>query len=131
LLAVRGICHLPRRCPRRRTPARARAGQVRGQAEELWRKGIKTHWNALRQSGRAVAPVDNARTGGANAGIDVDALWDKAALLLDLKGEETANLLRQIWCAPGSLAANFHLGRILLERGCHEGERISNGHGGG
>jgi len=48
---------------------------------------------------------------------DEDALWDKARVVLDLKHEKEAeSLLRQILMLnPKHCAANFHLGRVLLE----------------
>jgi Zn-dependent protease with chaperone function len=55
---------------------------------------------------------------------DVDALWDKARVVLDLKREKDAEpLLRQILSLnPKHCAANFHLGRVLLDESNPAGE---------
>lgn len=58
--------------------------------------------------------------------IDVDALWDRAWALMDLKGGgEAEDLLRQILrIRPSHQGANFHLGRLLLEKGDAQGESL-------
>lgn len=56
---------------------------------------------------------------------DADSLWDQAQVLLDLKGDQKLEpLLRQILgLRPDHAAANFYLGRLLLDAGHGEGER--------
>jgi Zn-dependent protease with chaperone function len=98
---------------------------IRAAVEQQWRKECETNWRE--RHGRAtalnhrLASIDQAVT----AGADADKLWDRARVLLDLHGDEEAGpLLRELLALqPGHSAANFHLGRVLLEKNDPIGEQ--------
>ncbi len=87
------------------------------EAAPVWkdRHGRATALNQRLSSLAAAVPVPEA---------DVDSLWDKARVILDLQGDEAAEpLLRKLLLLrPDHAAANFHLGRLLLERDDATGE---------
>ena len=101
--------------------------EIRVRVEELWRKHVLKNWEARHAKAAALshrlASLEQAVGGKA---ADADSLWDKACVLLDLKGKEEAEpLIRQVLALrPDHVAANFHLGRILLEEGRDEGEEL-------
>ncbi len=99
--------------------------KIRGDIELDWREEVGAQWRERHTRAAALhhrlASIDQSVSDSAT---DVDGLWDKAHVLLDLKGVEAAEpLLRQILSLqPTHVAANFHLGRRLLEAGNESGE---------
>jgi Zn-dependent protease with chaperone function len=99
--------------------------QFRAKAETLWGNGIKDRWAARHAKAGALshrlASLDQAVPDPA---ADADSLWERAMVLLDLKGDEAVEpILRQVLSLrPDHVPANFHFGRILLEKGRDEGE---------
>src|SRR5262249_25148795 len=103
----------------------AEADQLRADVEKLWQKDILPQWQA--RHGKANALSDRLSAVEkivAQNSADTENLWEKAARLADLKGHEGAEpLLRQILSIrPNHVPANFHLGRILLQKGADDGE---------
>ena len=99
--------------------------RFRSEVEGLWRKDVEKTWKERHaRSGALSHRLSSLENAVPNAAADVDALWDKARVLLDLKGDEEAEpFLRQILChRPKHVPANFHLGRILLDKGSSDGE---------
>jgi Zn-dependent protease with chaperone function len=97
---------------------------VRADVEALWRKGCEAKWlqehrkvNVLQDR---LEQIDHATAARRE---DVDALWDKARVLLQMHTPEAAvPLLRQIVALdPRHTEANFHLGGFLLRSGDGEG----------
>ena len=100
---------------------------IRADVQKLWEKEVAEQWK--HRHGRASAlthRLDSLHQAVANPAADVDSLWDEARVLLDLHGDEKAEpLLRQIITQrPSHVAANFHLGRLLLEDRKPEGEEF-------
>jgi Zn-dependent protease with chaperone function len=99
--------------------------KIRTDVEQEWRKGCAAQWRNRHARAAALhhrlASIDQAVSDSAT---DVDGLWDKAHVLLDLKGDQSAEpLLRQILSLqPKHVAANFHLGCRLLETDNDAGE---------
>jgi Zn-dependent protease with chaperone function len=97
---------------------------LRNCLDQFWQKEVQENWKARHAKAAALnerlvaldqaVPLDSS---------DTDALWDRAHALMDLKGDKDAEpLLREILVRqPKHVAANFHLGRILLDRGAEEG----------
>ena len=99
--------------------------RLRRDVGALWRDEIKTHWEArCAKAGLLSERLSTLEQIVPASSTDPDSLWDKAVVLLDLKGDEAAEpLLRQILSVrPDHLPAHFQLGRILLEKGRTEGE---------
>jgi hypothetical protein len=100
--------------------------QLRSQVQVLWSKEARETWQA--RHGRAGAlsrRLCDLEQAVPETSADLEALWDKAALLLDLKSsQQSESLLRQILASrPDHIRANFHLGRVLLDQQHDEGER--------
>ena len=99
---------------------------MRAAVEQQWRKACAENWRE--RHGRATAlshrltSIDQA-PGASTA--DPDKLWDRARVLLELRGDDEAEpLLRELLTLrPAHPAANFQLGRILLEKNDASGER--------
>lgn len=103
----------------------AAAAAVRADVQKFWEKEVAEQWR--HRHGRAVAlahRLDSLEQAVPNPAADADSLWDKALVLLDLREDEKAEpLLRQIiGLRPDHIAANFHLGRLLLQERKSEGE---------
>ena len=99
--------------------------KYRQQVEELWRKQVTEVWSARHaKAGALTARLTALQQAVSKPEADVDSLSDKARVVLDLEGDEAAEpLLRQILALnPKHIPANFHLGRILLDRGLNEGQ---------
>jgi Zn-dependent protease with chaperone function len=97
--------------------------KFRPQAEQLWCNDVNEIWVARHAKAGALAHRLSAVEQSTQSTEDVDSLWDKAIVIMDLKGNDAAEpLLRRILAArPQHVSANFHLGRILLERGNDDG----------
>lgn len=101
--------------------------ELRQHVEDHWRKEVAKNWQARHAKASALSHRLTAlEQATATKATDVEGLWDKAALFLDLKGDKEAEpLLRQVLALrPDHLPAMFHLGRILLEEGREEGEGL-------
>ncbi len=99
--------------------------RLRGEVEKLWQKDVEPHWQARHAKAGAISHRLSALEHAVpESGADAESLWEKAALLLDLKGNETVEpLLRRILALrPNHVPANFHLGRMLLEKGREDGQ---------
>jgi Zn-dependent protease with chaperone function len=101
-------------------------GMLRQDVQRFWRKKTETHWRERHARAQSLthrlSALEQARP---EAAADADSLWDKALVLLDLRGNESEvePLLRQILALrPDHAPAHFQLGRILLEDGRAEGE---------
>jgi Zn-dependent protease with chaperone function len=98
---------------------------IRADVQNNWQKEVETIWRERHARASALssrlAALEEAMP---NMDGDVDGLWDKAAMMLDLHTDrEVEPLLRRILALrPGHGPANFHLGRILLDAGRAEGE---------
>jgi Zn-dependent protease with chaperone function len=98
---------------------------VRAAVEQQWRKECEANWRE--RHGRATAlnhrltSIDQA---SGVSPVDTDKLWDRVHVLLELHGDREAEpLLRELLALqPAHSAANFHLGRVLLERNDDSGE---------
>jgi hypothetical protein len=112
------------------TPA---ADALLGAALETVRADVQARWcrdvDVLWQERHARASALSDRLASLEQAVpdtqgDVDGLWDKAAVLLNLRSDrEVEPLLRRILALrPEHGPANFQLGRILLEAGNAEGE---------
>lgn len=92
---------------------------IRTAIELQWRKECESNWRERHARAAALnhrlATIDQA-SGISSA--DVDKLWDRARVLMELHDNEQAQpLLRDVLALrPGHPAANFHLGRTLLEK---------------
>jgi Zn-dependent protease with chaperone function len=99
---------------------------LRRDVQERWRRDVASDWRQHHQRasllGSRLVSINQVAT--AAAAKDAEALWDKAVVLFDLRAHETLEpLLREILAARADhTLANFHLGRILLEKGQAEGE---------
>ncbi len=98
---------------------------LRVAAEEQWRKEADENWR--QQHARATALNDRlAAIEGVQsaASMDVDRVWDRARVLMELEGDDSAvPLLREVLTLlPNHPAANFHIGRVLLGKGDATGE---------
>src|SRR5215472_15044428 len=114
----RGYAPLPDRPPP--PAAEALLGEslprLRDEVEKFWQKQIQSQWKLRHAKANALSHRLSALEHALpESGADPEGLWEKAALLLDLKGNETAEpLLRQILALrPNHVGANFHLGRML------------------
>ena len=98
---------------------------LRAEVHQLWRKTVESHWRERHARAGALShrltSLDQAVP---ETRADVDSLWDKARVLIDLHSDKTIEpLLRQIIALrPDHAPANFHLGRLLLESGNGDGE---------
>jgi Zn-dependent protease with chaperone function len=98
---------------------------IRAAVEQQWHKENEANWRE--RHGRATAlnhrltSIDQAPRASA---ADADRLWDRVRVLLELHGDEQAGpLLRELLALqPAHPAANFHLGRMLLEKNDPSGE---------
>jgi Zn-dependent protease with chaperone function len=101
--------------------------EIRQRVEDLWRQEVTKNWQARHAKANALSHrLATLEQAVADKAADVDGLWDKACVLLDLKGHKEAEpLLRQVLALrPDHTAANFNLGRILLDDGREEGETL-------
>ena len=101
--------------------------QIREDVERNWRRTVEPRWRQLH--GRASAlheRLDKLDATLAARNEDVDAIWDKARMLLELhQAEAAAPLLRQIIARdPRHALANFNLGSFLLKSGDAGGEQF-------
>lgn len=99
---------------------------IRNDVEQLWRKEWEPRWQQQHDKAKVLQDrLGQLGQGGVVRQEDIDVLWDKAWVLLDLRQPESAApLLRQILLSdPRHLAANFNLGIFLLGSGDAEGER--------
>ena len=90
--------------------------KVREELGPIWAEVVREAWRD-RHARAAALQHRLERLDQSVPAPDVDALWDKARVVLELKREKEAEpLLRQILAInPKHCAANFHLGRVLLE----------------
>ena len=90
---------------------------IRADVQKQWEQEVAEQWK--QRHGRASAlthRLDSLHQAVANPEADVDSLWDKVRVLLDLQDDDKARpLLQQILALqPEHAFANFHLGRLLL-----------------
>jgi hypothetical protein len=97
---------------------------IRDDLQADWAKTCADHWRDRHGKAHALQHRLSALEQHASAGGDVDALWDKARVIMDLESDAAAEpLLRQILLLrPDHAPANFCLGRRLLEAGDAAGE---------
>jgi Zn-dependent protease with chaperone function len=98
---------------------------IRADVERSWREKSEAKWHQQQWKAKVLHErLDQLEHGIALRNEDTDALWDKARVLMELQGPESAApLLRQILGAdPKHVAANFNLGSFLLGSGDGEGE---------
>jgi Zn-dependent protease with chaperone function len=103
------------------------AEAVRADVQKQWEKVAAEQWK--HRHGRAAAlshRLHSLEQAVPDPAADPDSLWDKARVFLDLHGDVRAEpLLRQLLALkPDHIAANFHLGRLLLEERKPEGEDL-------
>ena len=97
----------------------------RAKVEALWCEDIKERWAARHAKAGALSHrLASFEQSVPDPAADADSLWEKATVLLDLKGDDAVEpILRQILSLrPDHIPANFQLGRILLEKDRAEGE---------
>ena len=98
---------------------------LRAEVCQLWRTEIEPHWRERNARAGALAhrltSLDQAVP---EANADVDSLWDKARVLIELRGDKSVELLLQqiLVRRPDHAPANFQLGRLLLKAGNGDGE---------
>jgi Zn-dependent protease with chaperone function len=97
---------------------------IRDDLQSEWAKTCADHWRDRHSKAHALQHRLSALEQHAPVACDVDALWDKARVMIDLEGDAAAEpLLRQILLLrPDHAPANFCLGRRLLEVGDAAGE---------
>ncbi len=105
----------------------ASLGRIREDVEKRWLAEAGPKWLQAHQKSGLL----HERMGRLDATItarkeDVDAIWDKARVFLELhQPEAAAPLLREILAVdPRHAAANFNLGAHLLKSGDGEGEQF-------
>ncbi|MDB6064612.1 MAG: htpX 1 [Pedosphaera sp.] len=108
-------------------PARPNAAEVffghalatiRADVEQNWRKECETEWRKQYSKANVLADrINQLDQGPASKKEDVDVLWDKARMLMDLQHKEPVlPLLRQILdLDPQHVAANFNMGSYMLQ----------------
>lgn len=104
-----------------------RLAELRRRLGDRWAKAVLDDWRERHARAGALESRLTALDQAVPAErIDVDALWDRAWALMDLKGTgEIEELLRQILrFRPSHPGAAFHLGRLLLEKGDSQGEAL-------
>ena len=92
--------------------------QVREDLGPIWAKEVAEFWRDRHaRAGALQHRLERLDQSVPAPDTDVDALWDKARVVLELKREKDAEpLLRQILSLnPKHCAANFQLGRVLLD----------------
>jgi Zn-dependent protease with chaperone function len=100
---------------------------LRSEVEQLWRKDCATNWKERHERATSLNHrLSRLEEALPTTGQDVDGLWDKARVLLDLRDNTGADpLLRRILeVQPNHVPANFHLGRLLLDEDKPEGEQF-------
>jgi Zn-dependent protease with chaperone function len=98
---------------------------IRDSVQRRWQQQISPLWQERHGRATALAHRLTAIERVAPAvGPDTDSLWDRAAVLLDLRDTAAAEplLLALLAQQPDHVGANFHLGRLRLESGNGEGE---------
>ena len=98
---------------------------IRADVQKQWCKDTQKNWKDRHARANALSHrLTTLNQAVPNPGADADSLWDQAHVLLDLKGDKNLEpLLRQILSLrPDHAAANFYLGRLLLDAGNKEGE---------
>jgi len=103
----------------------AKLETLRADVHTHWHKEVEKNWRE--RHARATALTHRLTTlnqAVPDPSTDADSLWDQAHVLLNLKGDKNLEpLLRQILALrPDHAAANFYLGRLLLEVGDNTGE---------
>ena len=98
---------------------------IRAAVELQWRTECESNWRE--RHARATALNHRLTSIDQASGIpsaDIDKLWDRARVLMELQDNEQAQpLLRELLALrPDHAAANFHLGRTLLEKDNQDGE---------
>lgn len=94
------------------------APKLRAELGPIWAKDISETWQERHaRAGALQHRLERLDQSVPTPGADVDALWDRARVVLELKREREAEpLLRQILALdPKHAAANFQLGRVLLD----------------
>ena len=100
---------------------------LRSEVEGLWRKECVTNWKERHARATSLNHrLSRLEEAVPKSGQDVDSLWDKARVLLDLRDHTGADpLLRRILDVQANhVPANFHLGRLLLDEDKPEGEQF-------
>lgn len=98
---------------------------IRAAVELQWRTECESNWRERHARATALnhrlSSIDQA---SAIPSADIDKLWDRARVLMELHDNEQAQpLLRDLLALrPDHAAANFHLGRTLLEKDNQDGE---------
>jgi Zn-dependent protease with chaperone function len=100
---------------------------IRKDVEQHWRKESSPRWQ--QQHGKAGFLHDRLGQLGQEGEVrkeDLDVLWDKARVFMELRQfESAAPILRQILASnPRHVAGNFNLGIFLLKSGDAEGEKF-------
>ena len=99
--------------------------KLRADINQRWRTQVAKQWRERNARAGALShrltSLDQAVPA---AEADVDSLWDRVRVLIDLRGDKSVEpLLRQILGQrPDHAPANFQLGRLLLEAGNGDGE---------
>lgn len=95
---------------------------VRKDIEALWNKNARANWKE-RHAKAALLQHHLSALAAAPSNTDVDALWDKATLKLQIEGPVACEpLVREMLSVqPRHARANLLLGRLLLDRGDVEG----------
>jgi len=97
---------------------------IRADIQKLWCKEMGPKWRERHVRAAALKyRLTSLEQAVPASAADVDSLWDKAVVLLDLEGGKAAKpILDQIiGLRPDHAAARFHLGRLLLVDGSAEG----------
>jgi len=98
--------------------------KIRADLQTEWSKTCTETWRDRHAKAQALQHRLSTIEQHAPATRNVDALWDKARVVLDLEGDAAAEpLLREILALrPDHAGAHFCLGRRLLEQGDSAGE---------
>lgn len=101
----------------------ASAEKIRADVQKNWSKDMAPKWRDRHARATALKHRLGSIEAGSPAAADVERLWDKALVLLDLEGGKAARpLLQQILeIRPDHVPARFHLGRLLLDDNSPEG----------
>lgn len=92
--------------------------KIRADLGPVWAGEVKEQWQERHaRAGALQHRLERLDQSVPAPETDEDALWDKARVVLELKREKEAEpLLRQLLALnPKHCAANFHLGRVLLD----------------
>jgi Zn-dependent protease with chaperone function len=100
-------------------------GQIRADVEARWKKICQQTWTDRHARAAALQHrLQSISQAVPDPAADVDSLWDQARAVIDLKGDVGAvPILQQILALrPAHAAANFCLGRHLIEEGNATGQ---------